>query len=150
MQRHCIRSLSVKSRFVQQLLYFWEKHSACLPIRLSRYLYLCFYPSVCLNIRMYVSFRLSVCKTHVCRFYQCPHMDTHVSISFSASLYLRMYAQKPMLTAILSYLEMHIFFWVFILLISRESAQAHLRQSNKQKNHMTLCSVEWTFAVREV
>ena len=29
-------------------------------------------------------------------------MQTHVSFSFSASLYMRMYAQKPMLTAILS------------------------------------------------
>ena len=32
---------------------------------------------------------------------------------------------------------------------SRESAQARLRQHNRQKNNMTLYSLEWAFAVRE-
>ena len=64
-----------------------------------------FYPAVCLYMRMYVSISLAVCIL-ACIYVLsvCPHMHTHVSIIFSASLYMRMYAQKPPLTSIMSYL----------------------------------------------
>ena len=75
-------------------------------------------------------------------------MHTQVSISFSASLYMRMYAQKPQLTPILSYLEMHIFFWIsiFILLMllricagSPEAMQLTEKSHDIVQSPMNLC-----------
>ena len=82
---------------------------------------MCIYVSICLSEHAYVCMLLLVClssQAHVCLYpwvtfvcacmyilSVCPHMHTCVSISFSASLYMHMYAKKPPLTHILSYLD---------------------------------------------
>ena len=47
----------------------------------------------------------------------CTHMHTYVSISFSVTLYMRMYAQKLQLTHILSY-NCHLFSFVEIAVLA--------------------------------
>ena len=113
-----IHSLSVK--FYSLLRFGKKREYIFLSVCLSGLLYLCFYTPVYL----YVSFSLPVCldpvyilgselsvNKHVCRFYQSVRtIHTHVSISLSAALYIRTYAQKPQLMPILLYLEVNIFF----------------------------------------
>ena len=118
----------------------------CLCVYLDMCIYVQFYPFVCQNMRMHAFISLSV-YTCACRYVSisgfllvclsvclhmpctcmynlsvCPHMHTHVSISVSTSLNMHMCSQKSPLTPllILSYLEVHIFFWVFILLCACE------------------------------
>ena len=81
--------------------FFWKKNlsqSVCLYIRQeSRHAYLYFYPSVCLNMRMYVSFSLPVCKSACMKvlpvpayahssFYQFFCLSVHAHVCTKASV----------------------------------------------------------------
>ena len=80
-------------------------------------------------MRMYVGFIQGI-SIIVMVLSVCPHMHTDNSFSFSASLYIRMYAQKPQVMPILSHLEVH-FLFELSYLCSSESGQAQVRQCNK-------------------
>ena len=119
--------LSVRTGACMLLLICLSTH-----VHVAMYLSPRFYQSVCLyyELRMYVYIISLSAHAHSC-FYH-----------FSTSLNMHMYAQKSPLTPILSYLEVHIFFWIFIFVYmrrkgSRKSAQGYLSLLCSKMQHIS-------------
>ena len=102
----------------------WTCACMLLLVCLSSQTHVCLYPrvsillSVCICLYMFLSVCLSVyicMRTYV--YFISLHMHTSVSFSFSASLYMPMYAKKPPFIPIMSYLEVQIFFWISIFIL---------------------------------